>query len=147
LATGKDQAKQSTADILAAVIAGAVPGFPGAAAASLIASLVKKSTAETEAASNIEGVDAVRLEAERQRFTLWMAELQAKVSQEVAIAHRIEVAQEVEIEEFYDSSGEGHIGLQATPEQLGFGAGGAGRKVTRRVIRFKGFARASETSA
>jgi hypothetical protein len=144
--TEKDQTERPGANVLklAATVAEGV-GFAGLGVAGLITLLVKKATAETEAASNISGVDAVRLEAERQHFTLRMAELQAKVAQEVAIAHRIEVAQEVEIEEFYDASGEGHVGIHANPETLGFGAGGAGRKVTRRVIRFKGFALASES--
>lgn len=54
-----------------------------------------------------------------------MAESQAKVAQELAIAQRINTAEEVEIEEFYDVSGKGNIGLQVDmkSETLGLGAG------------------------
>lgn len=67
-----------------------------------------------------------------------MAEAQARVAQEVAIARRIETAEEVEMEEFYDYSGEGHIGAKSDGQFLSLGAGGAGRRISRRVYRFRG---------
>lgn len=64
---------------------------------------------------------------------------QAKVEQEISIAKRILIAEKVEIEEFYDTSGSGGIGAKAESDKLSFGAHGEGKKVTRRVIKFKGF--------
>lgn len=69
-----------------------------------------------------------------------MAERQAKVAQEVAIARRIEMAEEVEIEEFYDTSGEGNVGASTDGESVSLGLQGKGKHVVRRVYRFKGTA-------
>src|SRR5699024_3720423 len=63
---------------------------------------------------------------------------QAKAAQEMAIARRIENAEEVEIEEYYDMSGEGHVGAKGSNEGLSIGASAEGRKITKRVIKFKG---------
>ena len=63
---------------------------------------------------------------------------QAKVEQELAIARRIDSAEEVEIEEYYDVSGSGSVGLKADEASVTIGANGDGRKVTKRVIKFKG---------
>lgn len=46
----------------------------------------------------------LKLEEAQQEITLRMSEAQARVAQEIAIAKRIEVANEVEIEEFYDTT-------------------------------------------
>lgn len=65
---------------------------------------------------------------------------QAKVEQELSIARRILIAEEVEIEEFYDTSGNGGLGIKKEVESgLTVGAHGSGRKITKRVIKFKGF--------
>jgi len=65
---------------------------------------------------------------------------QAKVEQELSIARRILIAEEVEIEEFYDTSGKGGIGLkQEEGDGFSVGAHGSGRRITKRVIKFKGF--------
>ena len=63
---------------------------------------------------------------------------QAKVEQELAIANRIATSEEVEIEEFYDTSGKGTAGLSAEESKLTLGLSAEGRKVTKRVIKFKG---------
>ena len=63
---------------------------------------------------------------------------QAKVEQELAIARRIDSAEEVEIEEYYDISGQGGAGLKGDSVGVTFGLNGEGRKVTKRVIKFKG---------
>lgn len=65
---------------------------------------------------------------------------QAKVEQELAISRRIDSAEEVEIEEFYDTSGKGNVGLNAEGESISLGLGGEGRRVTKRIIKFKGCA-------
>jgi hypothetical protein len=65
---------------------------------------------------------------------------QAKVEQELAISRRIDCAEEVEIEEFYDTSGKGNAGLNSDGETIALGVGGEGRRVTKRIIKFKGCA-------
>lgn len=65
---------------------------------------------------------------------------QAKVEQELSIARRILIAEEVEIEEFYDTSGNGGVGIKKETESgLTVGAHGSGRRITKRIIKFKGF--------
>lgn len=63
---------------------------------------------------------------------------QAKVEQELAISRRIDSAEEVEIEEFYDTSGKGNLGFSGEAEKVALGLGGEGRRVTKRIIKFKG---------
>ena len=76
----------------------------------------------------------------------------ARIEQELAIARRIDCAEEVEIEEFYDTSGKGSAGLTADmkSESATLGLSGEGRRVTKRVYHFKGWrpldASESETS-
>ena len=62
----------------------------------------------------------------------------AKVEQEMAISRRIDSAEEVEIEEFYDTTGKGNLGLKAGEDSFGLGLSGEGRKITKRIIKFKG---------
>lgn len=95
----------------------------------------KVSEAETTADKKIA---VLRVEAEKQELQMRMAEAQARVAQEVAIAKRIETAEEIEMEEFYDYSGEGLIGAKADGGSVSIGAGGSGRRVSKRVYRFRG---------
>lgn len=88
-------------------------------------------------------IEELRAESERQELAMRMAERQAKVAQELALARRIENADEVEMEEFYDVSGSGHAGLKASEEGVTAGAGGQGQKVMRRVYRFKNYKKPS----
>src|SRR5688500_4917680 len=76
-------------------------------------------------------------EVQRQELSLRMAELQARVAQELAIAERIENAEEVEIEEYYEGSVDGSIGFKPGAGNV-VGVGGSGRRVTKRVFRFLG---------
>lgn len=80
----------------------------------------------------------LRSEAERQELQMFMAERQAKVAQEVALAHRIETADEVEMEEYYDLSGSGDLGIKADEKSISAGLGAKGQKVSKRIFRFKG---------
>ena len=96
------------------------------------------STDETEEASKHGSIDDLRREAERQELTMHMTERQAKVAQELALARRIETADEVEMEEFYDLSGSAHAGLKTDGSTVSAGLGAQGQKVTKRIFRFKG---------
>lgn len=78
-------------------------------------------------------------EAAKQEISLKMAELQARVAQEVAIARRIDTAEEVSIEEYYDTSGKGGIGVVAEGESTSAGISGSGKRVSKRVYTFKGW--------
>jgi hypothetical protein len=80
-------------------------------------------------------------EAAKQEIQMQFAQHQARVAQELAIARRIDNAMEVEIEEFYDASGKGSLGLDANAatETVTLGIQGEGRRITRRVYRFKGW--------
>ena len=66
---------------------------------------------------------------------------QVKVQQEQAIATRILLAEVVEIEEYYDISGQGNLGLSAdgASETITLGASLQGKKISKRVIKFSGF--------
>lgn len=77
------------------------------------------------------------MEAERQELAMQMAERQAKVAQELALARRIENANDVEMEEFYDVSGAAHAGVKSSDGAISAGIGGQGQKVARRIYRFK----------
>ncbi|EGR1345773.1 hypothetical protein ACUMO5_004634 [Vibrio parahaemolyticus] len=104
----------------------------------LVAESVEQSSKAMQNASN-KDLQALRLEAEKQKIQMQFARDQAKVEQELAIARRIDSALEVEIEEFYDNSVNGKAGLSADAksETISLGASGEGRKVTKRVYRFK----------
>lgn len=84
-------------------------------------------------------VSELQEEARKQEIYNQMSESQARIAQELAIAQRINTAEEVEIEEYYEGEGKGGIGVQATQSNLNIGATGQGRKVTKRVYKFKGW--------
>ena len=94
----------------------------------------------TETKSDVDSGDMVELKKEeaRQEVSMRMAERQAKVAQELAIAERIRDAEEVEIEEYYDNSREGSGGLNASESGVTLGVSGKTGLVSRRVFRFKG---------
>lgn len=76
---------------------------------------------------------------EMQEIQLQLAESQAKVAQELAIAKRIEEAEQVEIEEYYEYAAEGQAGLKATEKTISAGLSGSGKRVSKRVYRFTGW--------
>lgn len=78
-------------------------------------------------------------ELRRKKSETEILELQAKIAQELAISKRIENAEIVEIEEYYEGSGKGNIGLSNEEKSLKLGASGEGKKVTKRIYRFTGF--------
>ena len=98
---------------------------------------MSRAACDSERASESQDLTILDHEAQRQKIDLSMAEMQAKVAQEVAIARRIEEADEVEIEEYYGGEVEGNAGLKTDGENLSIGVGGKGSRVTKRVYRFK----------
>jgi hypothetical protein len=91
-------------------------------------------------------IDDLQEEVTRQEVINKISIAQARALQELAIAKRIDSAEEVEIEEFYEGSGSGGLGVNTSPENLKIGLHGSGSKITRRIYRFKGFREISSTS-
>lgn len=110
---------------------------------SLIIETIEKAIEKSIIASESGDLQKLYFEAQRQEIALRMSEFQARVAQEVAIARRIDTAEEVEIEEFYDTSGKGNVGLNVNREEgnvtFGLGVAGEGRRVTKRIYRFRGW--------
>jgi len=103
-----------------------------------IMEITTSSTSKTDQVAKSGSIDDLRIEAERQEITMRMAERQAKVAQELALAGRIETAEEVEMEEFYDISGSANAGIQTDGITIVTGVAAQGQKVTKRIFRFKG---------
>lgn len=97
------------------------------------------SGSDSETSTSELNEEAVRSEIKAKAF---MA--QAKVEQELAISRRIESAEEVEIEEYYDYSGKGAAGIAGNLDSVSLGLSGEGRRVSKRVIKFKGCAPISQ---
>lgn len=76
--------------------------------------------------------------AKRMELEMKLAESQAHVAQELAIAARIERAEEVEVEEFYEYAAEGKAGAQFDSSSVNLGLSGSTKRVSRRICRFKG---------
>lgn len=106
----------------------------------LLEKIVKSASKNVESPkpNGPDDIVALRLETERQELEMRIAEAQARVAQEVAIARRIQTADEVEMEEYYDYSGDGHIGGKYDGTNISIGAGGSGRRVSKRIFKFKG---------
>lgn len=109
-----------------------VPGYMRAAYSSLASSGQEVRAAESGGLAKLEE------EAKKQNIVMEFQAHQARVAQELAIAERIGASQEVIIEEYYDVSGKGQVGFKSDSEAVSLGAGGEGRRVTKRVIRFTG---------
>ena len=110
-----------------------VPGYLRAAYSAL-----SKSQDDVKAAES-KGMASLEEEARKQQIVMEFQAHQARVSQELAIAERISISTQVEIEEYYDLSGKGHAGAKVNELSVSLGVGGEGRKVTKRVIRFTGW--------
>jgi RNA 3'-terminal phosphate cyclase len=109
----------------------------------MIGRLVEMTISAITKTENASGdLEKLRSEAGRQEVQMLMAERQAKVAQEVALARRIETAEEVEMEEYYDVSGSGELGVKGDSENIAVGIGARGQKVSKRIFRFKGHGQA-----
>lgn len=84
-------------------------------------------------------VNEIEEEARKQELQYQMLEGNAKISQELAIAQRINTADEVEIEEYFEGEGQGEIGVQVKDKNVNIGGHGHGRKIVKRVYKFKGW--------
>lgn len=100
--------------------------------------LIKKFSKTAEAEPSSAGLAELQQQAQRTELEMRIAESEAKVAQELAIAKRIENAEEVEMTEFYEYSGEGQVGVQALTESFSIGASGAGRRISKRKFIFRG---------
>ncbi len=94
-----------------------------------------------DSVSNTENctTDELTESAKKAELESFILQAKAKAEQELSIARRIMCANEVEIEEYYDINGKGNAGLNVDESSFTFGVSGEGRKVTKRVIKFKGF--------
>jgi hypothetical protein len=102
-----------------------------------VATTVKAFTTEADSPSS----STSKLEelALRQEIEARVLKEQARIEQELAIARRIDNAEEVEIEEYYDTSGEGALGLKGDGNEVTVGASGSGKKIVKRIYKFKGY--------
>mgnify|MGYP000662683475 CR=1 FL=1 len=77
------------------------------------------------------------MEAIKQEFQARINQANARTQQEIAIARRIEEADEVEIEEYYGVEVSANAGLNVDADKISVGLSGDGRKVTKRVYKFR----------
>ncbi len=85
--------------------------------------------------------DEVSLQLRHEQVTSEMLQARAKAAFEFALANRIVSAKEVEIEEYFEGSGSGGIGVNVNEKTLG--AHGKGARITRRIVRLRGWPDAS----
>ena len=112
--------------------------FPYSGIFETLSNVLERSAQQTKDVADSGDLEEMKAVEMRQELEMRMAERQAKVAQELAIAQRIKTAEEVEIEEFYDYSGEGNLGLNVKDDGVMVGAGGKGSRVVKRICRFKG---------
>ncbi|MFT9068667.1 MAG: hypothetical protein ABF446_00035 [Acetobacter orientalis] len=94
-----------------------------------------------------ESVSALHEEVAKQEILLQFEMKQAKVAQELAIAQRISEAETVEIEEFYDISGQLKAGLQSDLNSIHAGLSTGTSRVTKRIYTFKGINPAADKAS
>jgi hypothetical protein len=109
--------------------------FPSYSLAKIIYEKVSRTDVSSDSGQELM---LVRAETERQENEMRRLEAQAKVAQEMAIASRIERASEVQIEEFYDYSGDGKVGINMDEKSISAGASVSGRRISKRIYKFTG---------
>ena len=106
----------------------------------IISSVIEQAVGEMSTTAKM---NLAELQEDAIRSRIEMEKLQniARAEQEAAIARRIDNADEVTIEEYYDVSGKGNVGLtaDAKTETLALGVAAEGRRITKRVYTFKGW--------
>ncbi|MGV1829237.1 hypothetical protein [Agrobacterium vitis] len=135
MAKASQSVVKATVEIVAAASkAMAATMIPGA---EVLVRAIENSSKEIDAASE-RGIEDLRQEIAKQELRLGFDMQQARIAQELAIAHRITNAETVEIEEFYDRSGSGQAGLGISEEGLNLGLRGDGKSVVKRIYKFSG---------
>lgn len=109
----------------------------------LIADGVELAAKSMSDAAN-KGLDELKAESLKQSIRAQFDQQQARTAQELAIAERIGNADEVHIEEFYDTSGKGNLGISLDGDSTTVGIGASGRSVVKRTYRFTGWKRQEE---
>ena len=104
----------------------------------LIAKAAEKAVEAFTNESKNSTLEKLREEEIRQNIESRVLQEKAKIEQELAIARRIDTAEIVEIEEYYGASGKGALGIKSEGEGVTLGASGEGKRVTKRIIKFKG---------
>lgn len=104
----------------------------------LIEKMMNRNVESFNESSDKSTIQQLKEDAIREEIKATVLQNQAKVEQELAIARRIDSAEEVEIEEYYDLSGNAGAGLKTDGQAVSLGLNGEGRKVAKRVIKFKG---------
>jgi hypothetical protein len=113
--------------------------MPGYGLASLLAEQLLESNKNSKEILDTNDEKKITLELKRKKVETEILELEAKVAQELAISKRIENAEVVEIEEYYEGSGKGNAGASVDENSFKFGLAGEGKKITKRIYRFTGF--------
>ena len=111
----------------------------------LIDKVLSTNILDFDKTDDTKNMQELRESAYREEIKSKVMQSYAKTQQELAIAKRIESATEVEIEEYYDTSGKGGLNVEMTDSTVSGGLGGEGRKITKRIIRFKGIAPIEQT--
>jgi len=104
----------------------------------LASTILKTMNGSSEIEIASKNIEEIAVEVDKQDVLLQLAQQQARVAQELAIAIRIETADEVEIEEFYDTSKEGKVGVGGSSKGINIGINGSAKRITKRVYKFKG---------
>lgn len=87
--------------------------------------------------------DGIPTEEEKEKL-LKLLTKQSGIIRELAISRRIDTAEKVTIEEYYDTKGDGKIGGKFEKASVEASIGGSGERVSRRVYTFEGW-RAGDT--
>jgi hypothetical protein len=103
----------------------------------IVDAVLRAQRAVAEAESS--GADSLRHEAAKQQIVMDLQANTARVAQELAIAERMASAEEIEIEEYFEGSGKGVVGLNVEKGVVAAGLNGEGQRITKRVIRLRGF--------
>jgi hypothetical protein len=111
----------------------------------LIAKAVEKSVETFSDNTKNDTLKELREEEIRQNIKSRVLQEQARTEQELAIARRIDNAENVEIEEYYDLSGKASAGLNTNGENISVGLSGEGRRVSKRIYKFKGLKPINQT--
>lgn len=107
--------------------------------ADIISSLIGEIITDKDILEGETSIEKIKDKSNVEDVSLQLLKERVRVAQEIAIALRIETADEVEIEEFYDNYKDINAGLKGNSEGVTFGVNGTGKRVVKRVYKFKGY--------